>query len=212
MKKAYLELVKQIRNAVRKKANNIGISEGCIRILAYPCCELADQWLGGLSDFRGASSDIADYEYTFSIEPYGSRIAIITDKESGARRKIDCYGLSALKIAHCSYSQDEKKCLLSGVLSPFPYIKESNGYCPELGAFCAEVNCNEISNENGELVVKKRDFCEIYISVSGDKDTTDPEDNLRCASAAVDIIEEFFMGTDWDCDIFEVVTPAMPYD
>ena len=206
MKKAYLELVGQIRDAVREEACESCVKGGCIRILAYPCCKLADRWLGGLSDFSGPSPDIVDYEHAFPIEFCGSRRAEVVGND-GAKYKIDCYGLSALKIAHCSLGQDEGYTLLSGVSSSMAHIAEANGYCPKLGAFCAEIKYNESSIEDGELVTKKRDFCGIYVSVSSGRDFIDPTHSLSCASVAIKVIEEFFMGTDWDCDIFEVVAP-----
>lgn len=206
MKKVYLELVKQIRDAVRKKAKDIGICEGCIRILAYPCCELADQWLGGLSDFSGPSPDIVDYEHAFPIEFCGSRRAEVVGN-NGAKYKIDCYGISALKIAHCSLGQDGGNVLLSGCFCSTPYITETNGYSPKFGALCTEIKFSKIANEKGELCTKKCDFCGIYVSVSSDRDIINPETNLSCASVAIKVIEEFFLDSDWDCDIFEVVAP-----
>ena len=204
--KVYSGLVKQIRDAVSEEARHNLIKEGCVRILAYPCCEPADQWLGGMSNFSThPSPDIVDYEYAFPIIPGGSRVTEVT--KNGTTYNADCYGLSALKIAHCSYSQDAKNCLLSGVIEGREHLVETNGYCPEFGALCAEVKYDVISVENGELCTEQHDFCGIYVSVSSGGP---PIDDLQCAFAAIKAIEEFFMGPEWDCDIFEVITPKFP--
>lgn len=200
MKKAYLELVKQIRDAVRKKAQAIPIfrdsGNGCIRILAYPCCEAADSWLGGLSNFESETPDIVDYEHTFTITPKGSRVITVT--EDGVRQKVDTYAYSAMKIAHCSYSQDEKGCLLSGVIKG-PYLNESNGYGPHLGALCVEIT--QSSHRPGEPC----NFCGIYVCVSG----ASSKEDLECTFAAVRVIRDFF-ADEWDDGFFGVNVPESP--
>lgn len=205
MQKAYLELVRRIRDAVREKVQDIptfrNSGNGCIRILAYPCCPAADSWLGGLSNFEGETPDIVDYEHTFAIAPGGSRV--ITTIQYGVRQKVDTYAYSALKIAHCSYSQDEKGCLLSGIIKA-PHQNEGNGYGPYLGALCAEVKiCPTTSNlhPTGEPY----DFCGIYVCVSGASQVED----LECAFAAVKVIKRFFAGV-WHGGFFEVNAPEFP--
>ena len=203
MKKVYLELVKQIRDAVRKKAKDIGIREGCIRILAYPCCPMADLWLGGLSNFEGDTPDIVDYEHTFTITPEGSRVVTVT--EGGVKQKVDTYAYSALKIAHCSCSQDEKGCLLSGVIKT-PHQIESNGYGPYLGALCAEVTMSPTTS-NLRPLGEPYGFCGIYVCVSG----ASQEKDLDCAFAAVEVIKNFF-ASEWRGGYFEVNAPEpLPY-
>lgn len=190
---------------MRKKAQAIPVfhnsGNGCIRILAYPCCKVADEWLGGLSDFGGATPDIVDYEHTFTIAPEGSRV--ITVIEYGVRQKVDTYAYSAMKIAHCSYSQDEKGCLLSGVIKA-PHQNESNGYGPYLGALCAEVTMSPTTS-NLRPLGEPYGFCGIYVCVSG----ASQEEDLECAFAAVKVIKNFFAG-EWQGGFFEVNAPEYP--
>lgn len=205
MQKAYLELVRRIRDAVREKAQEVppfkNTGNGAIRILAYPCCPAADTWLGGLSNFESETPDIVDYEHTFTIAPEGSRV--ITTIQHGVRQKVDTYAYSALKIAHCSYSQDEKGCLLSGVIKA-PHQNESNGYGPYLGAFCAEI---EVLPTTSSLhpAGEPHNFCGIYVCVSG----ASQEEDLECASAAVEVIKNFFAG-EWHGGFFQINTPDYP--
>lgn len=177
MKNAYSELVKQIRDAVRKKAQEISKFQegnGAIRILAFPECEAADTWLGGMGDFSKRPYDIPDYETTFAITSGGSRA--ITGVWDGVKQRVDCYAFSALKIAHCSLAQDLGHGLLSGLDLDDPYLTEDNGYGPYYGALCVEVS------HHG------KPFCFVYVCVSG----ADSSDDLRCAFEAVEVIKSFF--------------------
>ena len=209
MEKTYLELVRRIRDGVRKKAQEIpkfrDEGNGAIRILAYPCCKEADDWFGGLSNFareygkyidptdtvKVGKDDIVDYEYTFAITAGGSRV--MTGVWDGVEQKVDCYAYSALKIAHCSHTQDLGVGLISGIDLNDPYLTEDNGYGPHLGALCVEV-----TRGNTPL-----DFCGIYVCVSG----ADSRDDLKCAFVAVDIIKEFFAS---EADKFKFNIPEFP--
>lgn len=216
MKKAYLELVRQIRDAVREKAQEVppfkNTGNGAIRILAYPCCKAADEWLGGLSDFRYQSNatdtigavghDICDYEHAFAITPGGSRV--VTVVEDGVEKKIDTYAFSAMKIAHCSHAQDLKGDLLSGLDLGDPDLTEDYGYGPYLGALCVEIEVNALMGD-GELR-SAGEFCGIYVCVSG----ADSADDLKCAFAAVKVIEDFFTNGWANTIAFRVNTPDVP--
>jgi len=208
VEKTYPTLVKRIRDAVRKKAKDIpkfrDEGNGAIRILAYPGCKEADNWLGGLSDFVNPCDpfaaeskkrdDITDYEHTFAITPGGSRV--ITGIWDGVKQDVDCYAFSALKIAHCSRAQDLGLGLLSGIDMNDPNITEENGYGPYSGALCVEV-MRKVSSTSST------NFCGIYVCVSG---ATSAED-LECALVAVDVIKEFFEDESGD---FEFNAPEIP--
>lgn len=190
---AYSELVKQIREVVRKKAQEIPKfreeGNGAIRILAYPECEEADTWLGGLGNFSKHPYDIPDYEVTFAITSGGSRV--ITGIWGGVKQKVDCYAFSALKIAHCSLAQDLGYNLLSGLDLGDPHLTEDNGYGPYYGALCVEVSKHQ------------ERFCGIYVCVSG----ADSKDDLKCAFKAVEVINNFFAD---EPEEFELKTPERP--
>ncbi|MBR6964778.1 hypothetical protein IKH83_00485 [Candidatus Saccharibacteria bacterium] len=66
IKKSFAQLADEIRTVVREKAKEVEIfresGNGCIRVLAFPLCKEADNWLGGLSDFDHEKPDVADYE------------------------------------------------------------------------------------------------------------------------------------------------------
>ena len=188
----------KIRDVVRDKAQEIpkfreGSGGGAIRILAYPACREADDWFGGLGDFSKTPYDIPDYEVTFAIKTGGSRVT--TGVWDGVEQRVDCYGYSALKIAHCSLAQDLGVGLLSGLNLHKPHLTEDNGYGPYLGALCVEVNWT-----NGDNIIKP--FCGIYVCVSG----ADSADDLRCAIAAIEVIKEFFT----DKDGFTINAPGFP--
>ena len=185
----YTDLVKEIRDAVRRKAQDIpkfrNEGNGAIRILAYPMYQEADEWLGGLSEFRkefnpcaGTSrgyNDIVDYEYTFAIAPGGSRV--MTGEWDGVKQKVDCYAYSALKIADCSRSQDEGRGLMSGIVTEDKYRREDNGYGPYRGALCFEVYSSP-----------HRLFCYLYVCVSG----AESDEDLECTKAAISVVKKFF--------------------
>lgn len=188
--KPYLELVTQIRDAVRKKAQEVPVfkktGNGAIRILAYPLCKEADEWLGGLSDFSDPENpDIVDYEHTFAISAGGSRV--ITGVYDGVEQTVDCYAFSALKVAHCSRAQDLGAGLVSGLDLNNPYLTEDNGYGPYKGALCVEVWKRNQTFEATEVALHERYFG-IYVCVSG----ADSEDDLKCAKVGVEAICEFF--------------------
>ena len=194
MGKNYLRLVRDIRDAIRKKAQEIpkfrDEGNGCIRILLYPLCKKADDDFGGLSSFY--PHDIADYEFAFAITPGGSRV--ITDSTGdGGECKVDCYAFSALKIAHCSVAQDMGIGLLSGIVDD-PSLTEECGYGPYLGALCVEVKRSCTSCDP---------YCNIYVCVSG----ADSSSDLRCAYAAIDVIVDFFASKP---DGFEFSYPSFP--
>ena len=188
--KPYLELVTQIRDAVRKKAQEVPVfketGNGAIRILAYPLCQEADEWLGGLSDFSDPEEpDIVDYEHTFAISAGGSRV--IEAFWSPNKERVDCYAVSAMKIAHCSHAQDIGAGLVSGIDLGDPYLTEDKGYGPYKGAVCVEVwKLNQLA-EPQEISLYER-YCGIYVCVSG----ADSGDDLECAKAGIEAICEFF--------------------
>ena len=190
MEKKYLRLVRDIRDAIRAEAQGVpkfcNEGNGCIRILFYPQCEEADERFGGLSDFR--SNDIADYEFTFAITPGGSRV-ITDDTSDGGECKVDCYGYSALKIAHCSLAQDMDANLLSGVIDD-PSLTEDCGYGPHLGALCVEVKQFETTwdTDGFTFYESEHDYCSIYVCVSG----ADSLSDLRCAFEAIEVIIDFY--------------------
>lgn len=205
MDKKYLQLVRDIRDAVREKAQEIpkfrDDGNGCVRVLFYPCCKEADDDFGGLSDFR--FHDIADYEFTFAITPGGSRV-ISYDTSNSDGRKVDCYAFSALKIAHCSAAQDMDEGLLSGIIKD-PNLTEECGYGPYAGALCVEVErINTAQDTDGFFsYTSEKKYCNIYVSVSG----ADSLSDLRCAFAAIDVIVDFFAST---TDSFMYHYPSFP--
>ena len=183
--KPYLELVTQIRDAVRKKAQEIPVfrktGNGAIRILAYPLCKEADEWLGGLSDFRNPENpDIVDYEHTFAITAGGSRV--IEAFWSPDKQLVDCYAMSAMKIAHCSRAQDLGAGLVSGINLNNPHLTEDNGYGPYEGASCVEVRVQH-KETNFDML-----FCGIYVCISG----ANQKDDQECSKAGVRVIHDFF--------------------
>lgn len=206
MKKEFRELQKQIRDAVRKAAQGIErfreTGNGAIRITAYPRCEEADEWFGGLGEFRpmhqsvdtavlaggdNRPDDIPDYEVVFPIVSGGSPV-INYDGEDGKKHKRNCYAFSAMKIAHCSLAQHMRVGLSSGADLSDPDAVEENGYGPYKGALCAMVNTiidNDSADENS---TKTLPFCGIYVCVSGALSWQDKE----CATAGIRAIEEFF--------------------
>lgn len=200
MKRSYYELVKEIRDVVREKAQEIPkfreSGNGAIRILAYPLCREADEWLGGLSTFGSdpaSKDDIVDYEYTFAITSGGRRVITGKWDDDTELQTVDCYAYSALKIAYCSRVQDEGAGLSSGVDLKIPHLTEDYGYAAHPGAICAE-----ILQRKGDLAiddssepstpVERDPFCLIYVCVSG----ADSEDDEKCAMSSIGTICEFF--------------------
>lgn len=195
----YEELLKKIRDAVRAAAAKVdGFKNGSIRVLMYPMVKEADDWLGGLGDFgrktnpfAGISmgyNDIPDYEWCFSITPGGSRVAIWpkegTDDEVVEQ---DTYAFSAMKIAYCSRVEDREKGLSSSVKLDEPYLSEENGFARYPGAICVIVK-KEQPYALIPAVKEGIPWLYIYVSVSG----AESEDDEKCASAAITVIEEFF--------------------
>ena len=208
----YSELVVSIRDAVRKKAQDVpkfkNEGNGAIRILAYPYCEKADKWFGGLSVFGSiyeplvgryipvGYTDIVDYEYTFGITPGGSRV--MTGIWGGVEQKVDCYAYSALKIADCSRSQDEGRGLMSGLVTDDEYRREDNGYGPHPGALCFEVTLEQPSLSGPRTT----DFCLLYVCVSG----AESHEDLECTKASIEVIESFFKNNSDALNTFLVKT------
>ena len=191
MKDSYSSLVTAIVQAVRKKAQEIPKfrieRNGAIRILAYPLCKEADDWLGGLSNFSAAKPDIVDYEHTFAITQGGSRV--IKTVENGIKKKVDCYAYSALKIAHCSLAQDMQVGLTSGLKLSVSNLTEEYGYAPYRGALCVEVKkSNGPPHSYDPRFCQNTDYCMIYVCVSGAEQIEDQS----CATVAVPVIEKFF--------------------
>lgn len=186
------KLVFGIMKAVREAAQEIpkfrDEKNGACRILIYPCCKDADDWLGGLSKITDEVEDIMDYEWTAAITEGGSRVVKIV--EDGKEYEIDCYAYSALKIAHCSRAQDEDAGLLSGLELKADYLVEENGYGPYRGALCVEVTDRRVENTpaDGERKIVRRPFCGVYICVSG----AESDEDLKCAMAGVPAIKDFF--------------------
>lgn len=124
--------------------------------------------------------------------------------EDGVEKKIDTYAFSAMKIAHCSHAQDLKGDLLSGLDLGNPDLTEDYGYGPYLGALCVEIEVNALMGD-GELR-SAGEFCGIYVCVSG----ADSADDLKCAFAAVKVIEDFFTNGWANTIAFRVNTPDVP--
>ncbi|MBQ3296887.1 hypothetical protein IJH01_02035 [Candidatus Saccharibacteria bacterium] len=197
MKNAYLSLIKEIRDAVREKAQEIPkfkeSGNGAIRILAYPLCREADEWLGGLSAFGSNpadKNDIVDYEYTFAITPGGRRVITGKWDDDTELQTVDCYAYSALKIAHCSRVQDEGAGLSSGIDLKIPHLTEDYGYADHPGAVCMEIYRRkadplmDTTEPDGNL----EQFCLIYVCVSG----ADSLDDEKCALSSVRTVCNFF--------------------
>ena len=188
---AYSDLLKNIRDAARTKAEEIPKFQGrgCIRVTAVPCKKAADIWLGGLSDFD--HSDRTEYEHVFSIVPGGTHTAIFNGE------RINTYVYSALKVAQCSLARKQGAGLCSGSMLPGvdnSDLTEENGWSTCYGALCVE-----IKDSLGE------DFARIYISVSG----ADEEDDLKCAFAGGQAISKYmFLEVG---DRFETKMPMLPF-
>lgn len=230
MDKPYLELVRNIRDAVREKAQEIPAfkngGNGAIRITAYPCCKEADDWMGGLGKFvvkneevddwlvglgldgltsdKFGRDDIVDYEHTFAITEGGSRI--VTYNSGITTQKVDCYAFSAMKIAHCSLVQDAGAGLISGIDLYDPCLTETNGYGPYLGALCIEIQkAGAVDESGGTPPWDIKDFCGIYVCVSG----AESRDDLICASVAIDVIKKFF---DNEKEYFGIYAPTVSFE
>lgn len=161
---------------------------GAIRILAYPLCKEADDWLGGLSNFSAGKPDIVDYEHTFAITPSGSRV--IENVENGIKKRVDCYAYSAMKIAHCSLAQDMQVGLTSGLRLGASSLTEEYGYAPYRGALCIEVRKGSgLSRSDGSRFRRNADYCMIYICVSG----AEQKEDQSCAEVAIPVVEKFFI-------------------
>lgn len=194
--KPYTELGANIRDAVRKKAQEIpefkNKGDGVIRIFAYPASKEADVWLGGLSTFDGSSKpDVACYELSFSITPGGSYI--MTGVWDGVKQQVDCYAYSALKIADCVRSRCEMRGMMSGLVTNDPYRREDNGYGPYKGALCFEV-----------YGYPRERFCYVIVCVSG---AENDDDDLECVKAAIDVVKDFFENNDNGFFFFSVLYP-----
>ena len=205
MDKKYSQLVKDIRDAIRAKAQDVpkfrDEGNGCIRILFYPCCKEADEHFDGLSDYR--SGDIVDYEYAIALTRGGRRVS--TDNTAdGGEYSVDCYGYSAMKIAHCSHAQDIDAGLLSGIVDDSSLTEEC-GYGPHPGALCVEVKrINTTWDTDGIISLEsERDYLNIYICVSG----ADSLSDLRCAFEAVGVIVDFFASEPYS---YKFVSPPFP--
>ena len=157
LEKAYSALVRQIRDAVREKAQEVpkfrDMSIGCIHILTYPCCKKADEWLGGLSDFEHEGApDVADYEHAFTVTP-------------------------------------SESCIITATEGNFEYL------------------CVEVKVQGKDLIKRPvgepYSFCGIHVGVSG----ASPEENLKCAHAALEAIEDFFADKEHD-NSFEAISPT----
>lgn len=211
MVKKFQELVANIRDAVREKAQEIELfkttGNGCIRILAFPLCKDADNWLGGMSDFDLDKPDVADYEYSFAITSRGSRV--ITGVWDGVKQDCDCYAFSALKIAHCARAVGKGAGMISGLDLGDPNLTTDNGYGPHRGAVCVKVRRCDYSANKQRTIIKKTstDWCEFYVCVSG----ADSEDDLVCASVAIGVIEDFFE-TNQACGPFLAVYPDLNHE
>ncbi|MBR3233326.1 hypothetical protein IKG12_00475 [Candidatus Saccharibacteria bacterium] len=185
MEQKYEYLLKSIRDAVRKKAQEIpDFRNGCIRVTSRPCCAEADEWLGGISDWE--QQDIAEYEHVFTITPRGGYTIVVNYGPPGPE-KVNCYSHSALKVAHCSLARKRIGALISGVYLGDHDLTEDNGWAHEYGAICIEVSKNNCG-----------DYCRIYVSVSG----ADPFNDLRCAEAAVEAVNGYF-----SVDQYSIRTP-----
>ena len=210
----HLDLVKAIRDAIRKKAQEISkfkqTGNGAIRILFYPLCEEADEWLGGLSSFshsntsEASKNDIVDYEYVFAITKGGSRVITEQGKNNAKiPQTIDCYAYSAMKIAHCSRVQDETSWLVSGLNLENPYLTEEYGYAARLGAICIEIY-KKANLDKKYQSEKYEPFCNVYICVSGASEKEDYD----CAKVAINVVEQFFKKKGQQQFIFKV--PDLP--
>lgn len=205
MGKNYSRLVKDIRDAIRAKAQDVpkfrDEGNGCIRILFNPLCEEVDDDLGGLSSFY--PHDTAYYEFVFAITPGGSRV--ITDKTNdGSEYAVDCYGYSAMKIAHCFHAQDIGAGLLSGLIDDLNLTEEC-GYGPHLGALCVEVKRINTTRDTDGIVPPdfEYDYLKIFICVSG----ADSLSDLRCAFEAIDVIIDFFASEPYS---YKFISPPFP--
>ncbi|MBR5389266.1 hypothetical protein IK146_01765 [Candidatus Saccharibacteria bacterium] len=209
---SYLKLVKQVRDAVREKAQEIPLfkksGNGAICILAYPRCAEADEWLGGLGEFRPKHQsvdsftmsgwdkrpdDIPDYAHVFPITSGGSCVVTFQEPD-GSKHKCNCFAYAMMKIANCSLAQHMGIGLRSGLDLNDPDVMEENGYGPYKGAICAEINT--IIGEKSEP------FCGIYVCVSGAADY----DDESCAIVGIEVVRKFFHDERSTFGPLEVVT------
>ena len=192
MNNTFNSLEEKILETVRRKAQEIPIfresGNGAIRILAYPLCPGANQWLGGKGKIKLDENgmpiliDVPDYETTYCITPSGSRI--IQSEWDGITHLVDCYSYSAMKIAHCARADRLGIGLKSGLELWDSYlIDEESGYGPYAGAICVKV-----IEEYDKMKLEPKPFCLIYVCVSG----ADSKDDEKCSMAAIPIIKDFF--------------------
>ena len=144
---------------------------GAIRITMCPCCEEADHWLGGESNFKIYPPDYASYSGDRSIIPGGSVRVTFDDGETG-----DCSAIAETKIAVCDDRADSDKPMLSGFSELGGSYKMENGFAPWKGAGGITVYLYGIP------------WLIIYVGVSGS------EENKDLASAAMALLatREFF--------------------
>lgn len=202
---SYGYLLKSIRDAVRKEAQKIpkfrDEGNGCIRVTFCPCCPDADEWLGGLSEWTQAyggawlsnKKDIVEYEHVFTITHGGSH-TMVGDWGNGPE-KVNCYGYSALKVAHCSLARKRGVALKSGVDLGDKDLTEDNGWSAHYGAICLEIK----KKHDKEW----RDYCRIYVCVSG----ADQLEDLQCAKAAIGEVKKYFYAKDYGKGVWLVAGP-----
>lgn len=163
-------IFKVIRDFIAKRHPD-WFKGGAIRITMCPCCEEADHWLGGESNFKINPPDYASYSGDRSIIPGGSVRVTFDDGETG-----DCSAIAETKIAVCDYLADSDKPMLSGFGELGKSYKMENGFAPWKGAGGITVYLYGIT------------WLIIYVGVSGSEEDKD----LASAAMALLATREFF--------------------
>lgn len=145
---------------------------GAIRITMCPCCEEADHWLGGESNFKIYPPDYASYSGDRSIIPGGSVRVTFKNGEIG-----DCSAITEMEIAVCDDLADSDKPMLSGFGELGKSYKTENGFAPWKGAGGITVYLYDVP------------WLIIYAGVSGSEEK---EHDLASAAMALPATREFF--------------------
>lgn len=178
----YQDLLWRIVGAMRRRARNVPAfrdsHNGCIRITIVPLSRIADEWLGGLNDYRRGHLgmeivDTCEREFVFKIDPRGSH-TIQCVCEDGHTEPVNCYGYSALKTAWASWKRKMRKSFGEPYMR---YFTEENGWSMHDGSVYTTITLD------GE------DFIRLYVCTSGAESSEDKE----CSLAGILEAQECFV-------------------
>lgn len=192
----YQSMIWRIVGAVRRKAQDIPAfrdsHNGCIRITIVPLSRDADEWLGGLNDYRNFHLsteivDICEREFVFKIDPRGSHtIQYVCD--DGHTEPVNCYGYSALKTAWASWKRRFDEAVRKGLgetFSDFQYRQHTQFFTEDNGWSMHDGSVYTTITLDGE------DFVRLYVCTSGAKSSEDKECSLAGILEAQECFEHY---------------------